>query len=77
MSRLVFSASFKYLNTYVVGLRPLYIILILSVRGPSLYVRIYRRQIMTYKDGPHAERIKVYAMSSVSGFISKYDGGGE
>ena len=49
------------------GLRPFYIILILSVRGPSLYVRIYRRQIMTYKDGPHA----------VSGFISKYDRGKE
>ena len=32
-------------------------ILILPVRGPSLYVRV-RRQILTYKDGPRTERIK-------------------
>ena len=41
--------------------------LFLSVRGPSLYVRIwrlqtsesdvYRRQILTYKDGPRSERL--------------------
>ena len=36
-------------------------ILILSVRRPSLYVRIWRlhlRQILTYKDGPRVERVK-------------------
>ena len=27
--------------------------LILSVRGP--YLHVYRRQILTYKDGPRAE----------------------
>ena len=33
----------------------------LSMRGPSLYVkiqRLYRRQILTYKDGPRTERAK-------------------
>ena len=33
-----------HLNTYVMGLQPLDIILIISVRGPSVYVRICRLQ---------------------------------
>ena len=32
--------------------------LILSVRGPSLYAsNVYRRQILTYKDGPRTVRV--------------------
>ena len=46
------------LYTYAVGLRPLYNKVFLSVRGPFLFVRICRRQILTYKDDPRAERVK-------------------
>ena len=38
--------------------RPIW--LTLSVRGASLYVRICRRQILTYKDAPRTERIKIF-----------------
>ena len=37
-------------------------ILILSVRGPSSYV--YRRQILTYKDGHRAERVDTHTSMS-------------
>ena len=32
--------------------------LILSVRGPTLHVRVYRRQILTSKIDPHTERFE-------------------
>ena len=40
-------------------------VLTLSVRGPSLYVRICncRRQILTYKDGPILEKNKIFIMA--------------
>ena len=43
MYQLVLIDSFEYL----------YVILILSMRGSSLY----RRQILTYKNGPRAEKV--------------------
>ena len=46
--------------TYVMGLRPL-IFLKLFQCGDCLYTSesdVYRRQIMTYKDGPRTERVK-------------------
>ena len=56
MSLLVLSVSFEYLcygSTVIIN------ILILSVWGPSLYcLCFYRRPILTYKDGPRAERVK-------------------
>ena len=36
--------------------------LTLAAREPCLYVRICRLQILTYKDGPCAERIKLFLM---------------
>ena len=35
-------------------------ILILSVCRSSLYVYVYIRQIRTYKDGPHIERVNMH-----------------
>ena len=43
-----------HLNTYVMGLWQIEILLILSVRGPSLYVRI----IVSYKDDSCADGVK-------------------
>ena len=40
-------------------------ILFLSVRGPSLYFRIHRRQILTYKDVPRTERVEQKTISDV------------
>ena len=39
--------------------------LTLSERGPSLYVRICRRQILTvtYKDGPRSGKNKIFLMA--------------
>ena len=54
MSCLVLTGSFEYL---CYGCTAVTNILILSVMGPSLYAGI-RRQILTYKDGPRAERVK-------------------
>ena len=56
MSKLAFSCSFEYLiyvSTAIIK------IIILSVRGQSLYVRIYRCQILTYKDCPRTVRVNV------------------
>ena len=33
------------------------------MREPSLYVKIYRRQILTYKDGPGTHRVKCVVKS--------------
>ena len=47
-----------HLNTYLVGLRPLEILIILS--GDRLYKSesdVDRRQILTYKDGHRTERV--------------------
>ena len=50
-----FSALFYYL---CYGSILIINILILSILGPSLYVRIWRpRQILTYQDGPSIERV--------------------
>ena len=46
--------------------------LILSVRGSFLYIIIYRRQILTYQDGPRAERVKGSFKSSWSVKASFY-----
>ena len=51
------------MNTYVIGLLPLEIIIVIIIfqRGNSLYTSesdVYRRQILTYKDGPRADRVK-------------------
>ena len=57
MAQLALSGSFDYLRY---GSTAIITILILSVREPSLYVRIWRlhrRQILTYKDDPRTERI--------------------
>ena len=40
------------LNNYVMGLRPLEIFSILSESD------VYRRQLLSYKDGPRTERVK-------------------
>ena len=43
------------------GLRPLEIFQLFQ-RGDRLYTSesaVYRRQILTYKDGPHAERVNI------------------
>ena len=58
MSQLAVSASFEYL---CYGSTAIKNILILSVRN-RLYTsesHVYKRQILTYKDGPRAERVKV------------------
>ena len=59
MSWLALSASYEYLCYGSTSLwsMTIIIILILPVRGASLYVRS-RRQILTYKDGPRDERVK-------------------
>ena len=49
--------------TYVLGLRPLYF-LILSVRGDRFYtseIDVYRRQILKYKNGSHAEMVNTWS----------------
>ena len=49
-----------HLNTYVIGLRPLEMFLFFQCRDPvytSEYA-VYRRQILTYKDGLRTERVK-------------------
>ena len=48
------------------GLRPLEICLLLQ-RGDRLYTSesdVYRRQNLTYKDGPRAERVSQLTLSS-------------
>ena len=59
MSQLALFASFEYLCHGSVAIIN---ILIISVCGPPSYVRIwrlqYRRQILTFKDDPHVERVK-------------------
>ena len=50
-----------HLNTYVMGLRPLEIFSLFQC-GERLYTSesvVYRQQILTYKDGPRAERVTV------------------
>ena len=78
MFYLALSDSFEYLCFGSTTIRN---IVILSVRGPSLNVRIgHRRQSLTYKEGPRAERVKVnlyfenphYCMIIVSRFRGKF-----
>ena len=33
-----------------------------TARGPSLYIRVYRHQILKHKDSPSAERVNIFAM---------------
>ena len=50
----------RHLNTYVLGLRSLEIFQFFQC-GDRLYTSesdVYRRQILTYKDGPRTERVK-------------------
>ena len=50
-----------HLNIYVMGLRPLKMLKFFQC-GDRLYTSrsdVYRRQILTYKDGPRIERVKV------------------
>ena len=50
-----------HLNTYVMGLRPLEIFQFFQCedRLDTSESDVYRRQILTYKDGPRAERVKI------------------
>ena len=45
--------------------------LTLSARRPSLYV-VFRRQILTSKDGPRTERIKIFSTAVGSSYILNY-----
>ena len=60
MSWLALYDSFEYL---CYGSTAIGNILILSVRGSSSYV-VYRRQILTYKDGPRAEGLTLAPLST-------------
>ena len=55
--------GFNLFSGYM-GLLLLQIILTLSARGPSLYSEsdVCWRHILTYKDNPGAERIKIFQM---------------
>ena len=54
--------SFRLMWILIFWVAGHYKYVLLSVLGPSLYVRIYRRQIRTYKDGPRAERVKRFIL---------------
>ena len=66
MSQLALSDLFEYLSY---GYKTNGHILILSVWGPVRFHTsesdVYRRQILTYKDGPRAERIKIFLLVTV------------
>ena len=50
-----------HLNTYVMGLRPLAVFSFFQ-SGDRLYMSesdVYRRQILTYRDDPRSERLKI------------------
>ena len=56
-----------HLNTYVMGLRPLEIFQFFQC-GDRLYMSrsdVHRRQNLTFKDGPHAEKVTAFWARSV------------
>ena len=60
-----FTIPFMKDNTYVMGQRPLEILLFFQ-RGDRPYTSksdVSRRQILTYKDCPRNERIKIFLMA--------------
>ena len=56
------------------GLRPLEICCFFSAGTVLIYTSesdVYRRQILTYKDGPRAERVKLYTSWNVFSNFNK------